>query len=60
MVKKIIQIGGKIIIEYSCSMLVVGGAMLVMGNLYRLGKEVGVDVIRLREARKAKKEAKGE
>lgn len=60
MVKKIIQIGGKIIIEYSCSMLVVGGAMLVMGNLYRLGKEVGTDVIRLREARKAKKEAKGE
>lgn len=60
MVKKIIQISGKIIIEYSCSMLVVGGAMLVMGNLYRLGKEVGADVIRLREARKAKKEAKGE
>lgn len=60
MVKKIIQIGGKIIIEYSCSMLVVGGAMLVMGNLYRLGKEVGADVIRIREARKAKKEAKGE
>lgn len=60
MVKKIIQIGGKIIIEYSCSMLVVGGAMLVMGNLYRLGKEVDADVIRLREARMAKKEAKGE
>lgn len=60
MVKKIIQIGGKIIVEYSCSMLVVGGAMLVMGNLYRLGKEVGSDVIRLRETRKAKKEAKGE
>ncbi|MBO6268830.1 MAG: hypothetical protein J6N19_06765 [Clostridium sp.] len=60
MVKKIIQIGGKIIVEYSCSMLVVGGAMLVMGNLYRLGKEVGTDVIRLREARRAKKEAKGE
>ena len=60
MVKKIIQIGGKIIVEYSCSRLVVGGAMLVMGNLYRLGKEVGTDVIRLREARRAKKEAKGE
>ena len=60
MVKKIIQIGGKIIIEYSCSMLVVGGAMLVMGNLYRLGKEVGADVIRLREARRSKKDAKGE
>lgn len=55
MLKKVIQIGGKFIIEYSCSMLIVGGAMLVMGNLYRLGKELGEDHIRFKEARKARK-----
>lgn len=55
MLKKVIQIGGKLIIEYSCSMIVVGGAMLVMGNLYRLGKELGEDRIRFKEARKARK-----
>ena len=60
MIKKMIQIGGKMIVEFSCSMLVVGGAMLVMGNLYRFGKELGADICSIREARKAKKEAKGE
>lgn len=60
MLKKIIQVGGKIIVEYSCSMLLVGGAMLVMGNLYRFGKELGADITEVREARRAKKEAKGE
>lgn len=58
MLKKVIQIGGKFIIEYSCSMLVVGGAMLVMGNLYRLGKELGDDYVCFKEARKAIKEAR--
>lgn len=55
MLKKVIQIGGKFIIEYSCSMIVVGGAMLVMGNLYRLGKELGEDYTCFKEARKARK-----
>jgi hypothetical protein len=51
MIKKIIQVGGKIIIEYSCSMLIVGGAMLVMGNLYRFGKELGQDIYTLKAIR---------
>lgn len=55
MIKKLVQAGGKLIVEYSCSMLLVGGAMLVMGNLYRLGKEIGNDVMCIKEARKAKK-----
>lgn len=58
MLKKVIQIGGKFIIEYSCSMLIVGGAMLVMGNIYKLGKEIGEDYIQIKEARKAIKEAR--
>lgn len=51
MLTKILKATNTFILNGSCSMILVGGAMLVMGGLYRLGKELGYDISRAREAR---------
>jgi len=57
MLSKMLKVTNQLILEGSCGMLIVGGAMLVMANLYRFGKELGHDVYKIKAAKAYKREA---
>ena len=55
---KLITKVGNAIWTGSISMLVVGGAVVVLGGCYRLGKEIEEDIETLQMARKAARKEK--